>query len=161
MRAAILLTIVVSAAAWSSQSEAQAPRGGGSEAAMTGNTQRHMQNCPTAVASAKTTASRTADGIELTITSRDPAARDQIRARAGLQSTFAGPRRALPQHSGAHGGPGTIGMCPIIHDDTVVTSRPIPDGVRIHIAARDKSQVSQLQQATEARLRRAHSQPAG
>src|SRR5690348_1919877 len=103
MRAAILLTMVVTAAAWSSQSEAQAPRGGGPEATMTGNTQRHMQNCPTAVTSAKTTARRTADGIDLTITSRDPAARDQIRARAGLQSTLAEPRRALPQHSGAHG----------------------------------------------------------
>jgi hypothetical protein len=96
---------------------------------------------------------KTSDGVDVTITSSDAAARRRIVELAAQQSALGGPLWPAPLHSGLHGGPGTIGRCPVIHADTTVTYELVPDGVRIHVAARSSSAVTKLQHATEARVR--------
>ena len=104
--------------------------------------------------SAITKATPVADGVDVTITSRDVAAQTEIRARAALHASMNDWSMAVfPQHSGFHGGPGNIGYCPIIHADTLVSSEPIADGVRIHVKARNERDVRSLQTATDARVR--------
>ena len=131
------------------------------EALLTGTLPRHMQNCPSAVATATTSSARASDGVELTITSPDPAAQREIVARAFVHSWQGDPIARVTPHTGKHGGPGSIGFCPIIHADTIVTYSAIPDGVRVHVAARRPQDVPALQQATEARVAavRARAQP--
>ena len=123
------------------------------EARLTGTMPQRMRNCPSAVPSAKTTARPTADGVNVTITSTDPQARAEIVRLAAVQSGQRNPLRLVPPHSGLHGGPGTMGRCPIIHANTTVRYQAIPDGVRIHVAARAHEDVPALQEATEARAR--------
>lgn len=119
---------------------------------LTGTLPKHMRNCPSGVTTAETVSSATVDGVDLTITSKDAAARQDILERAQLQARQPDPFWFFPEHSGLHGGPGTLGRCPIIHANTNVTYVELADGVRIHVAARDPSAVAQLQQATEARM---------
>lgn len=123
------------------------------EAALTGLRQQHMRNCPSAVPSATTTVTPTADGVSLTIISKDPDARRQILWRTIFQSMLGDPIPFLPAHSGLHGGPGTIGYCPIIHAGTTVTYNEIPEGVVVHVATNRPGEVQMLQRATENRAR--------
>jgi hypothetical protein len=120
---------------------------------LTGTMPLHMRNCPSAVRSAKTTSTRTSDGVELTITSDDPSAQADIVALAKAHADMKGPIWFLPAHSGLHSGPGSLGRCPVIHADTTVKVQPIANGVMIQVAARTPDRVAALQQATEARVR--------
>ncbi|HTR49518.1 MAG TPA: hypothetical protein VMJ10_02360 [Kofleriaceae bacterium] len=95
---------------------------------------------------------RASDGVDLVITSPDPDAQREIFARAFVQSWQGDPLAHVAPHTGEHGGPGSIGYCPIIHADTTVTYAAIPGGVRVHVAARHPLDVPALQQATEARV---------
>ena len=121
-------------------------------AELSGRLPRQMANCPSAVASARTVARPTSDGVDVMIISDDPSARAQIRARTELQSGMGEPLSFLPQHSGTHAGPGTIGRCPIIHNGTDVAFTKTADGVIVHVTARDRTQVAPLQRATAARI---------
>jgi hypothetical protein len=103
--------------------------------------------------------SRSVRTVDLTITSTEPAARRQIVKLAEFHSRERDPIPFMPEHSGLHGGPGTIGYCPIIHAGTIVTYKQIADGVRIHVATRRPDEVPLLQRATETRVR-ALAQPA-
>jgi hypothetical protein len=118
-----------------------------------GQLPRQMRNCPSAVPSAKTSVESTRFGVELTITSDDAGARDKIVELAKLQSDQKDPVWFLPKHTGMHSGPGTMGRCPIIHADTDVTYKEIPNGVRIDVTVSSHSRVIALQRATLARVR--------
>lgn len=120
---------------------------------MTGELPKRMRNCPSAVPSAKTTSRPTVDGVDITITSDDPQARRQIVALAGLHGVLRDPIRVMPEHTGMHSGPGTLGRCPIIHAGTRVSYDEVPHGVRIHVTARNQATIKQLQTATAARVR--------
>ena len=119
---------------------------------LSGTTPKHMRNCPSAVATAKTVATPTPDGVDVTITSDDPAARRQIVELARWHAVVGEPIWGMPPHTGMHGGPGTIGVCPIIHAKTIVTSEEIPAGVRIHVHAIDPTMAPRLQQITQLRV---------
>ncbi|HEY1558558.1 MAG TPA: hypothetical protein VGF94_27230 [Kofleriaceae bacterium] len=123
------------------------------ESRMIGVLPHHMRNCPSGVAGAGTVSAPTPDGVDVTITSTDATARRDILVRAALQSWQRDPVGLASEHTGDHTGPGTLGRCPIIHAATTITYQPIPDGVRIHVAARRASDVPALQRATEARVR--------
>jgi hypothetical protein len=153
MRATHLVPIVFVVATWSCKAERESREHPRPTAAMTGATPLRMRNCPSAVASAKTIATRTVSGIDLTITSTDAAARARIVALAQLQSSQRDPVRLLPPHTSMHTGPGTVGRCPVIHADTGVSYELAPDGVTIHVAANRPTDVAQLQTATESRVR--------
>ncbi len=152
MRAAhLLLPVALVACSTKSQPEArQHPQPG---AALSGTMPLHMRNCPSAVASARTTSTPTATGVDLDITTKDPVARRQLVELARVQRDLRDPVWLAPPHSGMHGGPGTIGHCPIVHAGTTVTYELIPDGVRIHVTARSPREVASLQQATDQRVR--------
>jgi hypothetical protein len=112
-----------------------------------------MRNCPSAVEGAKTSSQPTSDGVDLTITTTDPRARERILVLARLQSGQRETIAIVPQHSGLHSGPGTLGFCPILHTRTTVSFDELPDGVVMHVRASSADQVAALQRATSARLR--------
>jgi hypothetical protein len=120
---------------------------------LSGTMPKRMRNCPSAVRSATTLATPTPDGVDVTIVSSDPGARRQIVELTRLQRTFGAPMWPQLAHTGMHGGPGTIGHCPIIHAKTTVTHEELPDGVRIHVRANDPEMVRPLQQLTQLRVR--------
>jgi hypothetical protein len=151
MRGAYLLTLIVIAGGPARSDAKRAPPK--PSASLAGTTPKHMQNCPSAVASARTTASPTVRGIDLTITSSDPDAQRRIETLAQLHASQREPIWLMPEHTAMHGGPGTIGHCPIIHANTTVTAEPIAGGVRVHVVANAREDVPLLQRATEARVR--------
>lgn len=123
------------------------------ESTLTGRLPRQMHNCPSAVPSAKTSAVPTERGVDVVITAPEPEARQRILALAELHASQREPVAMLGEHNGMHGGPGTVGRCPIIHANTTLELDPIPDGVRIHVTANDKDDIQALQKATEKRVR--------
>ncbi len=120
---------------------------------LSGTLPKRMRNCPSAVHSATTFASPTPDGVDITIVSSDPDARRRIVELTRLHQTFGAPVWPQLAHTGMHGGPGTIGHCPIIHAKTTITHDELPDGVRIHVRANDREMVPLLQEMTELRVR--------
>jgi hypothetical protein len=153
MRSLQLAAIVIIAGACSQETSDGRPHARPlPQATLTGKRPLHMRNCPSAVVSATTIATPTPDGVNLTITSDDPDARRQIVKLAEFQSGLREALWFMPAHSGLHGGPGTIGYCPVIHTGTIVTYRKIADGVQIHVAARRRGEIQVLQRATESRV---------
>lgn len=152
MRSTYLLPLFL-VAACSRERTSPPPEDAHDQAALTGAKPLHMRNCPSAVPTARTAYTRTADGVTLMITSDDAEARARILALGQLQSVQQEPMTALPHHTSMHTGPGNLGFCPIIHADTRVSYEPIADGVRIHVTARSSRAVTKLQRATEARIR--------
>ncbi|MBA3540801.1 MAG: hypothetical protein H0T79_14410 [Deltaproteobacteria bacterium] len=120
--------------------------------AMTGKKPLAMRNCPSAVPGAITRSTRTADGIEVTITAADLETQREVLARAERQMRF-GARRMAPEHSALHGGPETIGYCPIIHTNTTVVAEPLADGVRIRMTPRSRDDLTSLQDRVSERVR--------
>jgi hypothetical protein len=121
---------------------------------MTGKMPLHMRNCPSGVPTANTVLSKTAGGVDVTITSVDPQAQRRIVVLAQLHSRLGDPIGVFPAHSSMHGGPGSlVGRCPIIHASTTVTYDIIPDGVTIHVVANNPDDVDKLQIMTEDRVR--------
>ena len=147
-----LAAIMILAGACSREtSEGKPPPQVQPEATLMGQRPQHMRNCPSAVASAITKVTPTPDGVSLTITSKDPDARRQIVRLTAFQSMLSDPIWFLPAHSGLHGGPGTIGFCPIIHAGTTVTYKEIPEGVIVHVATKRPGEIQMLQRATATR----------
>ena len=120
---------------------------------MTGAIEHRMLNCPSSVEFATTRIVRRSDGVNVIITSPDPLARTQILELAAFHAQLAAPT-GRSEHSGDHGGPGTIGHCPIIHDGTTVTFTPRPDGVTMHVVTPFPEHVISVQHQTEQRLAR-------
>ena len=152
MKSASIALLLFAAAACKSDRDTQPRSHADPRADLTGKTPLHMRNCPSAVPTAKTVATPTSTGIDVAITSEDPLARTKIFALAAIQADEGGTDLFAREHSGRHGGPGTIGHCPIIHANTQVTYEPNPDGVTLHVMARAPGDVARLQQATEARV---------
>src|SRR5262249_22793752 len=120
---------------------------------LTGERPNHMRNCPSAVTGATTRATPTGDGVDIEITASDPTAGQRIAELARLHAALSGPLLFMPYHTATHGGPGTIGFCPIIHEGTTVSTQPIANGARIHVAARSPYAVKMLQVETQQRIR--------
>jgi hypothetical protein len=146
----IAMVLLLAACETNPQPSSRASRQPAAE--LTGHLPRHMANCPSAVPTAHTIALPTANGVDVIITSDDARARAQILARTELQRGMGEPLIFLPQHTGTHAGPGTMGRCPIIHNGTDVEFAATAGGVIVHVTARDRTQVEQLQRATAARL---------
>ena len=145
---AILLMLLVACTS-QDQPDQDAPP---AAAVLSGRLQRHMANCPSAVPTAETQPIRTRRGIDLAITSRDPVAQRAIVAAADVQVRLRERRWFMLPHTGLHGGPGTVGHCPVIHANTWVNAEPIAGGVLIHVIARDPKAVQNLQSATLSRI---------
>jgi len=117
-----------------------------------GNLERGMRNCPSALVGARTRIVETKDGVDLVITASDPVVRRQIVDLAIVHAHLGHPNSSEIAHSGMHGGPGTIGYCPIIHVGTTVTFRRRSDGAVIHVHALVPKTVPQIQKAIADRV---------
>ena len=148
-RIAVLLAI----AACEAHNEPGTEGMGEPAALMSGNTPRHMANCPSAVVGSRTVAKPTSDGVDVVITADVASARAEIERRTELHRGMGEPLVFLPPHTGTHAGPGTVGLCPIIHNNTDVDFTATARGVVVHVVPRDRTEVEQLQRATEARVR--------
>lgn len=118
---------------------------------MTGRLEHRMANCPNAVAGATTRVVDTADGVEVQISAADVTAKQRIRELSEVQAQQSEPVRSAPEHSGLHGGPGSIGHCPILHEGTRVTMTVTDAGATLHVAALEPARVKALQDETAAR----------
>ncbi len=61
---------------------------------------------------ARTSLSMLDDGVEMRITAEAPAARHEIALRADKHLQMGAPAGQAPEHTGLHGGPGSIGCAP-------------------------------------------------
>lgn len=119
---------------------------------MTGAMEHGMMNCPSAVEGARTRLRMTPGGVDVIVTAGDPRARAEIVALAEYHAGFAGELTEWPEHSGRHGGPGTLGHCPIIHDRTAISLSPLADGVTLHVTTGVPEHVKSVQDQTAQRL---------
>ena len=120
--------------------------------AQRGAMEHSMTNCPTAVKGAVTKAVNTEFGVDLTITADDPASQRRIVELAARHEQIGDPDGSVPPHTGLHGGPGGIGHCPVIHDETTVTFTRLRRGVVIHLRALLPSDVARVQSIVNSRL---------
>lgn len=117
-----------------------------------GALEHSMANCPSAVKGAVTRAVNTEFGVELTITADDPASQRRIIELAARHEQVGDPDGSAPPHTGLHGGPGSIGHCPVIHDATTVTFTRLRRGAVIHLRALLPSDVARVQAIVHQRL---------
>jgi len=149
MRSAGLISLVLCFACQTERSDREPPA---MAPQLSGTLPKHMRNCPSAVPSAHTVATPTPDGVDVAISSDNAVARRRILELARLHSGFREPIWGMPPHTGMHGGPGTIGRCPIIHAKTTVSYDETARGVVIHVQAVEPAMVRRLQQITELRV---------
>lgn len=150
MRRSIVLTALVLLPLGGCPSASPAPGEAPGEN-MTGKKEQGMGNCPSAVTGARTKLILRDDGVGLEVTAPTLEGQREIRERAKRQAML--PRlSAAPRHSGEHGGPGTIGWCPVVHEATIITSSDVAGGVVIHVQARTADGVPALQQVTATRV---------
>lgn len=117
-----------------------------------GKLPRGMRNCPSALAGATTRVIDTKDGVDLEITAPDPVVQRQIVELAIVHEHLGRPNPAEAAHNGLHGGPGTIGSCPVIHVGTTVTYRQLSDGAVIHIHVLSPEVIPEIQRAITDRV---------
>jgi hypothetical protein len=55
-------------------------------------------------------------------------------------------------HDGTHGGPGSIGYCPVVHVDTAISVEDVSDGVQIHIKPHDPHALDELRARVRERV---------
>lgn len=116
-----------------------------------GALEQRMANCPSALPTAITRVGDLPDGVALTITVTDPAAYERLLELADLHARLGGPAGNAMEHTGRHGGPGSIGHCPIIHAATRVSFERVPEGVRFDVRALPGGDVGELRRQTRAR----------
>lgn len=116
----------------------------------TGGLEHGMMNCPSAVESARTAVRNTERGVDVTVTTTDPAARVELIKLAHFHASQ-DRMSDWPEHTGKHGGPGSIGHCPILHEGTTITLSGTENGVILHVVARSSDRVRWLQDQTAER----------
>ncbi|HEX9101563.1 MAG TPA: hypothetical protein VF997_05130 [Polyangia bacterium] len=122
---------------------------------MTGKKEHQMANCPSAVPNAKTVIEDAKDGVVVTVTSAEAAARDEIRKRAHTQLNVGmQPERGAIEHTGKGTGSGKLGFCPGMIQGTRVAVDDVPNGARLTVHATSEPQAQALQKSTRERLRK-------
>jgi hypothetical protein len=120
---------------------------------MSGKIDRRMANCPSAVPGAVTKVELTPGGVDVTVTAPGPEAQRTIVALAQFHARTPKPLDATP-HVGLRGGGSRIGFCPLLHDNTTITTSTVPGGVRLHLRADSPSRVKELQAIVSTRVAR-------
>jgi hypothetical protein len=118
---------------------------------LTGPRPHQAANCPSSLPRAMTRLANTPRGVDVTVTSTDPATAHRIVEMGELHVRGRTAEVARP-HDQHHGGPGWIGYCPVmVTDQTQVSMTPLPDGAILHVEARSPSRVAELQMLIKAR----------
>jgi len=110
-----------------------------------------MAHCPDAVAGAKTAISDVDGGVQLIVTSTDPAGNADVRARIQALLDAQKTQTGNVRHSGNGEGGGLLGRCPIVLKDTTVTASTVDNGSTITILAKNLSEVDWLRRETRDR----------
>jgi hypothetical protein len=109
-----------------------------------------MESCPSAVPGSETTVVDEKDGVVVTVTAADPAARGEVRRRAHMHEDAAlRPARDAVEEVGS----GSFGRCPGIVEGTQVAVEDLTDGARLTVLGPSPSYVPLLQRMTRKRLR--------
>jgi TusA-related sulfurtransferase len=115
-----------------------------------------MAHCPSAIAGVTTTLKNTKDGVSVILTGKDDATTKSIRERvAHLVEVSKNPEAgaaAAVTHTGEGGGGGSIGRCPVVLQDTVLTAKDIPGGSQVDVKAEVATGVAALQAEAKERV---------
>jgi len=106
----------------------------------------HMANCPTAAPGATIALKDVEGGIEIAITSKDEAAKKDIKAR--MVKLVEADRNEV---EGGGGGGGKYGRCTIVMRNTKLETADLPDGVKATVKAKDKAEIDWLRRETRDR----------
>jgi hypothetical protein len=118
---------------------------------LTGGREHAMRHCPNSVPGAITRMESTPGGLDLFVTAADADAAREIAARAHVSEQLGKPL-GPSRHDSSHGGPGSVGYCPVIHVDTAVSVEDVPGGVRIHIDPLDPRALDELRAQVRERV---------
>jgi hypothetical protein len=111
-------------------------------------------NCPASLPGANTAIAMTPVGVDVSVTSGDPATARRIVELAAFHARGVTAEASHP-HDMQHGGTGRMGYCPIIVNEmTVITTTIKPGGVTVHVDARSPSDVREVQDLVKARAAR-------
>jgi TusA-related sulfurtransferase len=115
-----------------------------------------MSHCPSAAEGATTTIKNTTDGVALVVTSSAADVTKDIRERAKHLAEIAAEEAdagsATPAtHTGAGGGGGNVGRCPVVLTNTSVKVKDVPGGSQIDVKAKTPAEVAKLQAETKER----------
>jgi TusA-related sulfurtransferase len=111
-----------------------------------------MSNCPNAVDKAKTEIKDVPKGVEITVTAADKAGNDEIHARSKSVLEHAKADAAKGQHTGAGGGGGSMGRCPIVIGGTDVTVADVEGGMKFTVLTKDEKELDWLRRESKDRL---------
>jgi len=111
-----------------------------------------MSNCPAAVDKAKTEIKDVPKGVEITVTAADKAGNDEIHARSKSVVEHAKADAAKGQHTGAGGGGGSMGRCPIVIGGTDVTAADVEGGMKFTVLSKDQKELDWLRRESKERL---------
>lgn len=117
-----------------------------------GKREHGMLNCPSGVEGSNTQMQMSPKDVMLTITASDVSAQRKIVTLAHAHERTGDPHGGLI-NNGTHGGPGTMGFCPIIHADTTVNVEEVSGGVIVHVRPNDPTQLETLRTAIAARVK--------
>ena len=108
-----------------------------------------MAHCPSAIAGVTTTLKNTKDGVSVILTGKDdPTTKSILEVSKNPEAGAA----AAVTHTGEGGGGGSIGRCPVVLQDTVLTAKDIPGGSQVDVKAEVATGVAALQAEAKERV---------
>jgi TusA-related sulfurtransferase len=107
--------------------------------------ERKMANCPSSVDGAKTVIANTKDGVTVTVTATTDQSTGEIRERAKHVADVSIHDAGVAGHNGEGEGGGTLGRCPVVLTNTLVTAKDVPGGSEITVKARAATDVANIQ----------------
>lgn len=117
-----------------------------------------MGNCPTSVAHADVVLKDIEGGVEVTITGKDETTTKEIRERTKRlaeadKKDAGGAGQGKHDHSGSGGG--TTGRCTIIMRDTKLVTADVPNGSKVTVTPKDKTELDWLRREMKERAKEA------
>jgi hypothetical protein len=118
---------------------------------LSGQKQRSMENCPSALPGVKTELAEVESGVELRFTASDESTVTKVRELARTQAAVKPPEGEI-EHTGAGVGGGREGFCPIVHVGTTVSVEDIEGGARVTLKPDSPEKMSELRGTARARV---------
>ena len=111
----------------------------------------HLAHCPNAVTGATTLVKEVEGAVELDVTAKDDASVKDIRARAHKLAEVAKSGAAQSKHTGAGGGGGIYGRCPVVMRMTTVEVADMEGGTKITVKPKTANELDWLRRETKQR----------
>jgi len=110
-----------------------------------------MANCPTLIEGGVTAIKDVEGGVELTVTAKDEAATQEIRARARHLTEVSKEEAPSVRHNGSGHGGGKFGRCSVITRNTAVTSEDVEGGAKITVKPKDAAEIDWVRRESRER----------